>query len=488
MGVVAFTIVRSLLYGVAILVNAVASIIIVRRLSVHDYALYQTVMKRVTEYAARLPGLYGLWLYRYTVQGVRGAATTGFMLSLAAGLAAAAMSYTAVAQLGAPGGVAVLAALASSSAVCWAGLRLAVDAVRPLRAALLVLIQRLFYGATVILFVYMVGLGVGGAFTAATLSYTGVVVLGLFWLRGREALAWPGLRRAVGIAVEWLRKAYVTAMINIARLVQTLDVVVVYAYSDAATVAAFFAITNIFMLITEAVRASFIYLQGFVLSTQDYRSAVNAARLAALLASPLLVYAAMHPLHLVYLLNPVYYWAAPAAPLAAASSLVFMVGIGVLNLLAGLVREEPGAERRLARLYSSMLVAALTYLGVLALGLALTDTRQGNVTAWAVALLAHSITLLALVLAKAPSSIRHALAKPLAWSLLVYPGLAVPAALAFHPREPPSPRFWQTLQSLALPATGAMLLYFATVLLVDSWARTIALAAVKRARRLKLPR
>ena len=482
MGVLASTLIRSLLYAVALLVNAVASVVLVRRLGVQDYALYQTVMKRVTQYAARLPGLYGLWLYRYTVQGVRGAAATGLVLSVASGLLAAAVGYSAAAQLGASPGTAVVAALASAAMVLWAGLRLIVDAARPLRVAVLVLVHRLLYSALVILLVYFMGLGVGGAFAAPLASYMVVLVLGLLWLKDRGVLLWPGLRRVAEIALEWMRRAYVTAISNAAAFIQALDVVVVYALSNAGVVAAFFAITNILMLVTEAAGSSFTYLHGFVLSTRDYGSAANAVRITALLASPLLAYAAVYPLYLVYLLNPVYSWAVSAAPLAAAASLIFMVDVGLLNLLAGLVGDGDGSGRKLARLYSTMLASSVIYLVLLALGLTASDSQQGDVTAWAAAFLARSIALLLLLSVYTPPSISSALFRPLVWSLLGYPVLAVLAALVFPPRGAPSPRFWETFWAVAPPAAGAVLLYAALVLLVDGWARGLAWAALERLR------
>ncbi|ALL01983.1 hypothetical protein Pyrde_1940 [Pyrodictium delaneyi] len=482
MGVLASTLIRGLLYAVALLVNAVASVVLVRRLGVQDYALYQTVMKRVTRYAAGLPGLYGLWLYRYTVQGVRGAAATGLLLSLASGLVAAVVGYSAAAQLGAQPGTALLAAFASAAMVVWTGVRVAVDAARPLRVAMAVLMQRLLYSILVLVLVYFMRLGVGGAFAAPAASYTAVTILGLLWLRSRGVLVWPGLRRVLGIAWEWMRRAYVTAIGNAAVVLHALDVVVAYALSSSGVVAAFFAITNIFMLVTEAARNSFVYLQGFVLSTRDYVSAANAVRIAALLASPLLVYAAVYPLHLVYLLNPVYSWAAPAAPIAAAASLTLMIAMGVFNLLAGLVEEDGRSGRRLAGLYSVLLVASAGYLVLLGAGLLLAGTRRGEAIAWALAFLARSLIILILLAVYAPQSIRSVLYRPLLWGLIVYPLLAVLAALVFPPRSAPSPRFWETFWAVAPSAAGALLLYVALVLFVDVWARGLARAALAKLR------
>jgi len=71
-------------------------------------------------------GFYSVWLYRYTINKVRGTVTADIILSLLASCIAAFLGGIAVAQLGAPRTVVLLAAIASAATVSWTGLRWAV--------------------------------------------------------------------------------------------------------------------------------------------------------------------------------------------------------------------------------------------------------------------------------------------------------------------------------------------------------------------------
>ncbi|BES82379.1 hypothetical protein [Pyrodictium abyssi] len=486
MGVIISTLIRSSLYTIALVINIAASVTIVRKLDIRDYALYQTIMKRVVSYGALLPGLYGLWLYRYTVKGVRGAAAAGLLLSTVAGLITAIIGNIVATSLGAYPLTAILAGFAASLAVAWTGIRWIIDAVQPVRVAVAVLVQRILYSILIVVLIYHMRLGVDGAFVAMLISYLSAIILVLFWLRSRGIVEWPGLRYVANILTEWLRKIYVTALSSIATIIQALDVAIVYAFSNVDVVAAFFAIMNIFLLITEAAWSGFTYLHGFVLSTNDYESAINVIRITTLLASPFVIYIAIYPLHLVYLLNPKYSWASIIAPITAISSLALIANGGLQNLLAGLIRDTRGSERKLARLYSIDVFASMIYLILLTIGLWLSDTRQADIISWALAYLGYSVIFLFFLLIYMRNYVKNkflysSLVSSLVWGLFLYPGIAILTALMFPPLNAPLPRFWDTVEAITPSIIAAALTYSGLVLLIDKWARELFRTVLKKA-------
>lgn len=484
MGVLLSTALRVLLYGAALLLNTAASLVLVRRLPPAGYAAYQTLTKRLNRYILLPQALIAMWVYRYVAEGVEGAAAAGLLAALATSALGFAAGAAAAWMLVGGGIAALLAGAALAALALWPMAATVVDAVRPVRSAAAVLLVRLLYSLGVVALVYLLGAGLPGALLAVAVAYASGSLAALRWARGR-GLAWPGPARALGLLREWLRASYSTAPGALAQLLYGLDVVLGYRLWGPGAVAGFFAATSLFLVAGEAFLWGFRYLHSYVLTTGDAGSALNAVRLAVWAAAPLLVYAALHPLHYVYLLNPGYSWAAGAVPLAAAAGLLLVAGDGLSQLALGLIRGSAGeAAADVARLNTRYLLAPAVYLAAEALGLALAGGRAAAVAAWAAALLAMASARLLVPAVEAyrrlPPGERGRLLAGLARMLVLYPALAALASLPAAPPGPPAPRFWSELRLLAAPLAEAYTLYTALSIAVDGLVRATLRRALAR--------
>jgi len=481
MGALLITVLRGALYFLALLANIAASIVLVRRLPPQGYALYQTVSKRVSQLVAWMPGLYLLWAYRAAALGDPDAASAALAATVLPAAAGGALGFLVARDLGAPLGVSLLAAASTAAMILWAVPRSLLDASRPVRAAAAVLARRLVYSLLVVALVYLASLGLLGAFAASLAGTLAATMLGLLWLRERGLLRRPS-RRSLALLASWARRSYATALGSIAAAVGSLDVGLAYPLAGSMVVAGFFAVTVFYTLSVEAVLSSLQYLHGYVLSTGRKEAAVEATRLALLVSSPIAVYTAVHPSHVVALFNPRYLWAAPAATAAAAAALLHVAAVGVQQLAAGAIREDEHAARRMARLQAAPLLAALLYLGALMASLLLAPNETWAAAAWGLCLAARWALVLILValLALGPVE-RRLLAQGLSRGLL-YVAAAAAAALLLPPRGAPQPRFWAEVRVLAPWWLAATLLYAALVLAADPWARSVASRALARLR------
>ncbi|HID40679.1 MAG TPA: hypothetical protein EYP33_00795 [Pyrodictium sp.] len=274
------------------------------------------------------------------------------------------------------------------------------------------------------------------------------------------------------------------APLSLASLVYSADVAVAYLLHGPGLVAAFFAVTSLFSVASEVFLYGFRYLHSFVLSTGRHASAVRAVRLAAFVAAPLLVYAAVYPGYYIHVVNPSYLWAAGAAPLAAYASLATLVGNGLGQVVYGLVRERGiAAAGRLAKISSLYLLPSVVYISVEYLGLVYSrGADRDAILAWGTAFLAMSAArLLVPVLAMRwllPGRLGGVVRDVLA-CMVLYPAAAVLAALAFPPAGPPQPRFWDTLGVLAQPVLKTYALYTLLVLTADRSVRESATRIAK---------
>jgi len=481
MGILRTTLLRGLLYAAALAATVAASLLVARRLSPGDYALYQTVTKRLVAAAGYLVAAVGVWAYRAAARRAAEEVTGGLLLSLAVSAAAAAAGYLAAQGLGAPASTRLLAALAALLATAWAAVRITVNAAMPVYAAAATLARRLSYSLLVFATVYLMGLGVDGALASFAASQAAVLAYTAARLARRGLLS-SRLREAAAAAAGILRRLYASLIPQLGGLLASGDVAVAYALSTRLLVAGWFAATNMSSIVAELASTTLSNLHGYVLATGEAAPAVMAVRLTLAAAAPLLGLMAVLPEHLVYLVNPRYAWAAPALRVAAAAAPLLVSARGAQLVLEGLTR-GPSEARRLARLYASTLLpSSLAYLAALALGLKAAAGRPApGAVAWSLAAATQWAVLLALLLARAPRGL--GLRRLPAWAA-GYMALGVAAAVAGSPLAgPPSRRFLGELVALARVAAASLPLYAALVLALDPWLRAVAARGLASLRR-----
>ena len=469
MGILWVTAARGAIYAAAMLVNAVASLILVRRLSPWGYALFQTVVKRIGQASTFLIEAYGVWAYRYAALQDPAAGTAAYLAALPIAAGVAATGYAAARDLAAPQSIAAAAAVTGAALVYGAVTGLLLNAARPLRAALAVMARRLIYAALVALLVYAAGLGVMGALASAAAAAAAATLLGAYWLRG---LFTAPLSRALRLLREWLRRSPVSLLGAAAAAAAALDVAVAYHASGEKTVAAYFAIGVFYALTVDAIIFAMRSLHAYVLSTREHRSALNALRLGLLAAAPIAGYAATHPDHTLALISPKYLWAEAAVPAAALASLTHLAGATLFNIAAGTVKEDQAAPRKLLRLYTASLAATTTYLAILVATLPHT-TGATAVTTWYLATAARWTTLGLLSAHQLPPTARRQAAKTTAAGA-AYTLTATLASAPMGPHTEPARSLTAEALHTAPWLLAATIAYTAAILAADPWTRNTA--------------
>lgn len=484
MGVLAVSALRSVLYAAALLVNAAASLVLVRRLAPGGYAAYQSLTRRLARGWGRLISLYQVWALRSAAAGDPLAGEAAASLAAATGLLAAASGLAASQLLGLGPAESLAAALAVGLYASWLTIRPVLDARRPVRAAAAVLARRLVYGSLVVLLVYLAGLGVLGALASAAASLATALALAARWLREAGLEARPS-RRGLRRAASWLRRGYATAPGTLANVAEEADVAIAYPVAGGAAVAGFFAANMLVSLTVDVLNQAAAYLHSFTLSTGDISSAARVVRLYLLLSAPVMGYALLHPAAVMGLLAPRYTWAS-AAVAVLAPALPLMASSAAANSIAGgAVKRGRGEERGILRLSSYQAAASLLYLALVAALVPAASSAWGAaaaVEAWAAAYTTAAAAKLASALAAAPREARRAVVAELLRGAPYLAAGVVAAALAapLVPRRLPG-GFLHAALALTPSALAALAAYAALVLL-DPWTRGLAAAAARRLR------
>ncbi len=479
MGALLVAAVRLVLFALTALVSVASGFILARKLPAEGYAVYQVALRRGGLAVAAVASTLGLWMYRSLSRGSGPEARAGALLLAAVSAVLGAAGGAAVSPLlglGPASSVLLAAALAGMGA--WTVARLALEASRPLRAGVAALLQRLLNAVMVVALVYLLRLGLQGAFASAAAAW---------WLASAAAFRWAavsprlllGRLRAALLALRgWLSRAPAAAPHALAALAASFDAAVVYALAGPLAVAGYAAVTSVLRLSVEVANNAMLYLHRLLLRGGRLDEATRAAGLTLLAAAPLLGYAAAHPEHLAALVNPRYLWAAPVVPLAAAAVVLNTVGVSVQQMHRGLVEPGEGEERRLAAALALRLAAELAYLALAAAAAALAPGPLAAGLGWAAAYAARGL-LYSLLPAAVEPRLRRPAAALLARATL-YTAAAYLAAHASPPPGPPAPRFLEEATLLARGFAPAAILYTALTLAADPQARRLAATAARR--------
>ncbi len=474
MGIVRTTLLRGAAYAAATLLTMAAALIVVRRLPARDYAAYQTLVKRLGVLVGYAVGLYGVWAYRGAARGDRAMVGAAYLLTTPVAAAAAAAAYLFTRGMGLGQVVALLASLYGVAAAYWTLTRIVLNASMPVYSAAMTLLRRLSYGALVAVLVYWAGMGLVGALWALLASHFLVLAVSARRLLARRLASLRGTR---GALASMLRRLYAPLVLQLGQGLQSLDVAAAYAFSTSSLVAGWFAATSLPLLAADLAITTMANLHSYVLRTGDPRRAATAARLALAAAAPAAAVAALYPLHVAYLVNSQYAWAAAAVPPAAAAMLARIAAATASGIAEGSIGGR-GEARGLARLYASTeLPSSLLYLAATAAGIAAAPGPAAKAAAWSTALATAELARLLLLTRAAPPAARSEIARLPRWTAR-YGLLGLAAAAAAAPlAPPPSPRFWEEAIRLAAIGSLTAAVYAGLVLLLDPWLRGLALRA-----------
>ncbi|ESQ24446.1 MAG: hypothetical protein JCHSAcid_14400 [uncultured Acidilobus sp. JCHS] len=473
-GPVRAAVIRAVFYGLSLVINIVISVLLARRLVAKDYAAYQFVTKRVIQYASIPLSFFGLWSYRYVATRRRG--------SLGALLVLLAISVAISIPLGIVLGLdesnvgleaAALAGLVVASQNVYFTITSALDAMRPVRRALLSPLYRLLYLVGILIALYLMAPTLTHAFIGTLAALLMGAVLGAYWLA--EEVRPEYLRGGKETLLEWAKGSQPLIISFVIGTLTSFDAVVAYDLGGYEVVAAFFVVAAAATLVREAANNGLSYLHQYVLRTGDVNGAARAVYLVTTATVPFFIYAAVHPIYVIYVFNPVYYWAATATRVFMVIAIVEVMNVGISNVLAGSIREvgleSVGAFTRI-NVWGS--VPSAVYFGALAaLMVALREYGpQDLILAWSIAYGLRFITSTLinywLLPKEAKSAIRPYVSKVALSSLL-----AAALAFAISPWSPPVKGLVGSVKVLALPGLAFLASYFA-LLLVDRDIRSMA--------------
>jgi len=468
LGLTATIIVRIIGNLLALLINIAAAFVLVRRLGVSDYAFYQTLTKRGTWLGSFTVILIGDWVYRYNAQRVPGSWEAGVIATLLSSVYAFSIGILLALYLGSSTPLALLSGVAVALLIAYAMTRRMLNALRPVRFAALPIIYRLIYTGLVVLLVYFTSYGVMGALWSIVVAGTVAVALALFWTRSAR----PSPNNPLHIVKEWVKHSYVYVPLAISSLLMSLDALIVYHFQGDRVVAAFFATFMIFSLILESISTGIGYITTYLLQGGEEERTHHGLVILLALITPLLVFIAAYPTHIMYLVNPRYLWASRVLVfhtiLAITSLFETYIGSIASGTIRGLASET---ATKLAKLAFISLISKLTYFIEILLLLQIISDNVHALIAWSLSLTSASLIAILGYLYITPSLHPRILKRHITY-LAIYIMISIFVAhLVSIP--PPSPQFFTEIKIVLPPFIGYALITYSIIIFITPEIRRI---------------
>ncbi len=455
---------RTLAVGIALTINAIASLILVRKLPVADYALYQAVIKRLTGFTNIPFTLTSFWIYRYMVQKRKGTWEASLILVLVAALLGFSIGFFFTLSKGFSLMIAILAGLALLSFESFRPINTSIDALRPVRFGLLQLIYRALYSTLIFLLVYVMAEKIVGAFVSVIIAFLATSAIGFLWLR--DFLPPPG--NPFHILKEWVKGSYLTLVSTLSTLVMSFDVIVAYKFLGSLGVAAFFASFVFFSYLREPLLHGLRYLQGYLLSGGAPERTLRSLKATIIFLSPILVYFMFNSEHIIYLLNPKYVFASKAIIVLAIDTYIFVLFASISNIYAGLIKgNAEETARKLIKLELILFAFSLFYIFFIFLTLSRTKLVEKGVMFWAFSKLILDMLYLATYIITFPDSkLKNSIAREVFYNSIYFVG-ALPLGYVIRAHGTPSPHFFREL-FIILPSFSILLtIYYVSIILIS---------------------
>ncbi len=477
---------RLVFFTISALMTVFTGLIIVRKLGVEDYAIYQSVNKRLVPIVSGLLGIIDLWLYREAARKVRTIFAAGTYVALIIGLIGFVIggvfvySFTSNIILGSLAGSVLL------TFSMWLAYTRMLDATRPVKVSLQKVITRLLYLVFVTILVYLHRMGVFGAFISLFMGYLLGAVISVVWLLKvikpkREDFLKPPLRLFYGY-----NRYKIGLLSAIRRIIVNVDVLIVLEAAGSLVVSTFFALRVLAGMVMDVIPATVRYLHMAGLRGTNTRDLLFTIRIILAIIIGPLVYASIYHFHVAYLLNPKYAWASAVIVIFSIDAFFRVVLIALENLYFGTVRERGIEESE--ELYSYQLRAVLVVnaylIGIVFMSVSymvgfLSLDEKLVLYGWSILRLASALGSMYVVLSrrlvKEVLSSRT-LIKDIAVPSIIYGAIAVLYSLFIKPQVSPSIYFWEELRILAEPAILFYIMYLITIFLVDSELREFLLS------------
>lgn len=464
---------RLVLHMAAMMFSLISGVILARRLDAVEYAVYQTLSRRLEAYASLPANIVRFWGYRYVAMRVKGA-WHSYVLSLTAsatiGIPVAA-TITAMYD-GVLGSLLLLAGLYGFLRIATPRLVSTLEAIRPVRSELIVLIQRGLSTVLVVVLVLVLGTGLWGALVSAIIAMTTAILTTLASSKHllREPICWKCIR-------EWFsrRGVLLPLMVWLTFMLYGLDAIYAKILVGADAVAGFFAAILFANIVYEVSMVATRHLYAYLLSGGDYSTVLLTWRATLAMAALPLGYMAARPNETISLLNPAYAFAAQALQLYTINVLVLYYALTLTQILQGHERSRtPVPGGTLWKSITYALASATLFAILYPILVSQASTLAEATLLWALALLLSNI-IRTLLLAKAASSITslYVMAKELVLPTLAYYAIAYLAATLLAPTGVKGV-FWLDVETVAKGAIYTTVVYTAIVLVVDKTIRSLA--------------
>ncbi|MCE4627890.1 MAG: hypothetical protein F7C34_01900 [Desulfurococcales archaeon] len=468
---------RAGLLLVGSLATMAAGLILARRLSPAEYAAMQSLTKRVVQYVAMTSVFYEAWLIRDAVRSSSSIKSSVLLYGAISGGVGAVSGWALVYALTGSSLYSAIAFLAGLLLGARAVLGLLLDALRPVRAPLVILTGRLVYLGGVVGLVQVMRLGLLGAL-ASFLARTLVMVAGLAYY-ARSYLRMAGSTVA-GAARSLVRRARAGTYRLFSYLLPNIDVPLVISLAGSnVLISGFFVARLVPFTLLDIMRNTFRFLQAAFSRGWSRSEVESSIRLSMALAVPILMFSLVYSDHVICLINCEYLWATPMLKLFSVEAVFLLLGVSLENsyLGAAVASVESADEhaRLVERLYKQLLPAYIVYPMVLVAAFAWLRGRDLATLglAWAVSVFLMTASYSAVISREAARFLGGgAVLRLYSWTLAY---MAVSLGLALLPwvEGAPSSRFLEETALIGPPAIIYYAVALAAIAVIDGDVRRL---------------
>ncbi len=449
--------------GIALLVNILASFILVRKLPPVDYALYQTATKRLVRFADIPFALTTFWIYRYFVQKRKGSWEASLAVTLVAATLGFLVGFVYIRNEGYSLTIPFLVGTALFMTEFLRIVNIATDALRPVRYGFLQLTYRVLYSILIFVLVYIVAWKIVGAFFSIIISLLVTGFVGYYWIRNFV----PVGRGPFTILKEWLKGIHLTALGTLTGFIMTFDVFLAYKFLGAIGVAGFFASLMIFTFLREPLAHGLRYLHGYLLAGGTPERSFKSLRAVTVIISPIASYVMFNPVQIMYLINPKYVFVYHAIIVMSIDTIVYVVLASITNIYRGLIKgSAEEASKKLIRIQILSLIYGAIYILMLTVLFKTAENIGQGIVLWASTILVVDIlNLLSYILTFPVLEYRKGLIKEILITFLYFL-MSIPIAFLIRPSQPPVPRFFKEVYVMAPSFVLVLLVYYALVFII----------------------
>lgn len=484
---------RTFFFLLGAILTIVSGIVIVRKLTVDEYAIYQIVNKRLALMAMGVIQIIDLWIFRDVARLFKGSLLASLKIGLLVGTTLSVVSGIYIYDISRDIIVSLMSATAILTYTMWLISLNILDATRPVMVSIQRLLTRLTYVSLVILLVYLLAKGLIGSLTALITGYAVGVVLTYLWTKKRIEFK---LEEVTSVSIrELLNLERIKAGIyrGLMMIFGSLDAVIVIKFLGSLVVSAFFVLRLIMSILSESVNISLRYLQYAGLKGNRAKNLLFLLRMELAIVAGPLVFIAYYNDHTIYVLNPSYIWISPLIVLVSVESVVRLLTNGVMNILLGEIKsrdvEEAYYIQRYFRIRFWLTIMYIIYVVVLAYAYTkglLLDTDYSFIELWIlgslVTWIGHLVSYMTVEEFRKRLPLRLLSSNVLGY-LLLYVVAAIVIVQFIGPGSAPSPYFWEEVSILLKPAIIYYTIYLAIIVVLDQEIRkTISLVIKEKMR------